>query len=225
MNVNILMARSSALVAPDAYEHLKDILTEKMRVVVLGFSFFGNLSKEKYFEYYGKNSEYALKIADNFKPYNIENIDWVYYYDMDQATSIELIKNADILYFPGGAPDLMYERIIEKGLLEILTSFNKIIIGSSAGAMIQLAKYHISPDYDYHKFSLHKGLGYLDEFFIEVHYNRRKKQKSSMRKVRRLFKKPIYIIPDDGLLIVKNKKDIICINTSKKMYNPKGIER
>lgn len=225
MSINILMSRSSALTAPYAEVVLKDILKKEMNVVVLGFSFFGDLSKEQYFKYYGKDSEYALKIANSFKVYNISNINWLYYFDMSHEESLKLIKNADILYLPGGAPDLMYERIVNKGLLEILSNFNKIIIGSSAGAMIQLSKYHISPDNEYKKFSLNNGLSYLNNFFIEVHYNRRKKQKSSMRKVRRTFKKPIYTIPDDGLLIIKNKSEIITLNTAKKMYNSKGIER
>lgn len=220
---NILMSRSSTITKDYSYKELSKILKPNMKVVVLGFSFFDELSSNNYFNEYGRDSEYALKIANNFKLYNITNIKWIYYYETTHEESVKLIKEADIIYFPGGAPDLMMKRIKEKNLLEALRAFNKIVIGSSAGAMIQLGTYHISPDNEYHKFSINEGLGYLNNFFVEVHYNRRKKQKSSMRKVRREYKNPIYTIPDDGLLIVFEDKTIKCINTAKKMYDSKGI--
>ncbi len=43
-------------------------------------------------------------------------------------------------------------------------------IGSSAGAMIQIAKYHITPDEDYNTFTYNKGLNLIKDFDIEVHY-------------------------------------------------------
>lgn len=222
MKLNVLMSRSNSLVERTTYEYLKNYLKEDMKVVIIGFSFFGNLSSEAYFNYYGKDSEYALKMEELFRVYNISNINWIYYYDMDFDLSVKLINEADIIYFPGGAPDLMMERIIEKNLLEVLKNHDKITIGSSAGAMIQLGMYHISKDNEYFKFSLHEGLGYLNDFFIEVHYARRKPQKSSMRKMRKTYLKPVYVIPDDGVLIV-DKNQVVTLNTARKYYSKKGI--
>lgn len=220
--INILMSRSGALVSDYAIDYTKKYFKENMKVVIIGYSHFGNLSKEKYDEYYGVNSEYQEKMRAIFKVFNITDVTWVSYFDNDISKIKELIKSADILYYPGGAPDLMMDRIIEKGLLEDLKAFDKIVVGSSAGAMVQLNIYHISPDYDYHKFSENMGLGYIDNFFIEVHYRRRTKQKSSMRLIRRKYKKPIYIIPDDGMLIVDNGS-VISLNSAKKLYNEKGL--
>lgn len=222
--INILMSRSSALVEEWSKDELIKILKPNMRVVVLGFSFFGNLNENDYFLMYGKDSEYFTKISANFSEYNISDVNWIYYYQTKHNEALDLINNADILYLPGGAPDLMFERIKEKELLDALKNFKGIVIGSSAGAMIQLEKYHISPDNEYFKFSEHEGLGYINEFFIEVHYNRRIKQKSSMRKMRKKYLKPIYTIPDDGMVIVKDSK-IITLNQAKKYYNKKGINK
>lgn len=218
------MSRSSALIEDYSYNTLKEILKPNMKAVVVGFSFFGNLTKEEYENMYGKESEYYIKIQNNFLKYNIKDVNWIYYYNQSKEEMIKLIKDADILYFPGGAPDLMMERIKEKEIIGELKNFSKIVIGSSAGAMIQLKHYHISPDNEYFKFSEHKGLGYIDEFFIEVHYNKRKKQKKGMRKMRKTYKKPVYIIPDDGMVIVKDG-NIQTLNTAKQFYNKRGINK
>lgn len=216
--INILMSRSSALIETWSREKLTNILKPNMNVVVLGFSFFGNLSEDKYFEMYDQNSEYYTKIANNFLEYGINNINWIYYFNTSKEESIRLIENADILYLPGGAPDLMIDRIKEKELINQLKAFDGIVIGSSAGAMIQLEKYHISIDNEYKKFSEEEGLGYIKDFFIEVHFRRRKKQKSSMRYMRKKYLKPVYIIPDDGMLIIKDNK-VLTLNTAKMYYN------
>lgn len=219
---NILMSRSGALNSSWAINETSKIIKKGMKVAVVGFSFFHSLSKEEYQAVYNANSEYNLKIDEMFLSFGVTDVNWIYYYDMSKAEMVKLIKEADILYFPGGAPDLMYERIVEKDILEELKSFNKIVIGSSAGAMIQLGHFHISPDNEYFKFSEHQGLGYLNDFFIEVHYARRKKQKSSMRKMRKNYLKPIYTICDNGMIIVKSDI-IITLNEAKMYYNRKGI--
>lgn len=220
--VNVLLSRSSALNYLFVKNVLDEILKPNMKVVVIAFSFFGNLTKEEYNQTYSDNSEYVVKINENFNDYGITNISWLKYYDMTTDLMISLIKEADILYYPGGAPDLMFERIKEKKIFDALKSFDKIIIGSSAGSMIQLDNYHISKDNEYFKYSMNEGMGYINNMFVEVHYRRRKKQKSSLRKVRRLYKKDTYIIPDDGAIIKINEK-IITLGTARKFSNKKGI--
>lgn len=222
MNINVLMSRSGGLTAAYAIDELKKIIKPKMKVAIIGFSFFNNLSEEDYFNYYGKDSEYAMKMAELFKFYDVTDVNWIFYYKQSLDEQIKLINDADILYYPGGAPDLMFERIKEKNLLEKLKAFKGIIIGSSAGAMIQLETYHISKDNEYSKFSLNEGLGYINNFFIEVHYRRRKKQKSSLRKMNKTFKKPLYIIPDDGILIYKDNA-VATLGSAKMAYDGKGV--
>lgn len=223
--INILSSRS-LFAEENVYKILKHYIKPHFKVVVLGFSFFGDYHEEKYNLEFHENMSYDLKMKTMFAKYGIkeENVKWIYYRQTSHAQALNLIDEADIIYFPGGAPDLMMKRIIEEDLLKKLQDFNKIVMGSSAGAMIQLQQYHISKDNEYLKYEIHQGLGYIKDFFIEVHYKRRKVQKSAIRKTNKKFHKPIYTIPDNGFLIVEND---ICYPylTAKKLYNKKGINK
>ncbi|MDE5995351.1 MAG: Type 1 glutamine amidotransferase-like domain-containing protein, partial [Eubacterium sp.] len=93
------------------------------------------------------------------------------------------IENADIIYFLGGLPDKMMDRIKEFGLLDILKNYDGIVMGYSAGAVIQLAEYHLSPDDDYSEFAYYEGIPYLDNFYMEVHYQGTAVQNESIKRV------------------------------------------
>ncbi len=175
---------------------------------------------------YEKGGEYYQKMIESFQPYGIDEsqIKWIHYYKDNHESAIKKIKKADIIYFPGGAPDLMMMRINAFGIKEALEAHQGLFIGSSAGAMIQMASYHISPDVDYPSFSYEQGLELLKGFSIEVHYRRRKKQKAALRKINRAFHHPIYAIPDDGAIII-TRESIKCINSAKKIYDNRGVVR
>lgn len=212
----------------DMVIQLKDIIKKEDKVCILALSFFDKhiSSKEAYDLYYKKGGEYYQKMIDSFAPYGIKEsqISWVYYFDDTKESAKQKISNADIIYFPGGSPDQMMNRIIEFELKEHLESQDKIFIGSSAGSMIQFEDYHISKDLDYDCFSLQEGLNLINDFIVEVHYRRRKKQKSALRKMHRLTHKNIYGIPDNGAIIY-DKKKITLINDASQLYNHKGVVR
>jgi peptidase E len=165
-------------------------------------------------------------MIDSFAPYDINEsqISWIYYFDDTKESAKQKINDADIIYFPGGSPDQMMTRIIEFELKEHIEAQDKIFIGSSAGAMIQFSEYHISKDADYDCFSIQEGLTLISDFIIEVHYRRRKKQKSALRKMHRLTHKNIYSIPDDGAIIY-NHLTIRTIGSAIQLYNHKGVNR
>jgi len=79
---------------------------------------------------------------------------------------------------------------------------NGIVIGYSAGAMIQLSEYHITPDKDYPTFIYYKGVGLINEFGIEVHFEKTEIQKASIKRYIAEKRKPVYAIGDNGALIV-----------------------
>ena len=111
---------------------------------------------------------------DVFYKYGIgkDQIVWVNYFK-DTIDEMKMkILNSSILMLTGGAPDLMMKRIKEKKLKKIIKNYKGIMIGYSAGAMIQLDLYHISPDEDYPKFSYQNGLGCLSGFDIEPHFRK-----------------------------------------------------
>ncbi|PKK96854.1 MAG: peptidase S51 [Tenericutes bacterium HGW-Tenericutes-3] len=225
MMVNILLSRG--IIGHDSMiEHFKPYIKESDQVVIVALSHFPSYTPDEkaYNDYYEKGGEYYQKMVDSFKPYGVsENqIKWVHYFKDDQKSAIEKIKNADIVYFPGGAPDLMMMRIKAFGIKETLEAHQGVFIGSSAGAMIQMKAYHISPDFDYPSFRYEEGLDLLKGFSVEVHYRRRKKQKAALRKVHRAYKHPIYAIPDEGAIIV-TQESINCIWPAQALYTRKGV--
>ena len=224
---HILLSRG-ILAEPYIHAHLKSYIQPSDKVAVVAFSFFKEhvQTQQDYDALYLKDGTYYQKMVDAFKPYGIQEkqISFLHYYNDDQQTLVKKINDASIIYFPGGAPDLLMERIHEKQLFSVIQNQqDKVIVGSSAGAMVQFDCFHISPDREYHKFQYLEGLGFLTGFGIEVHYRRRRKQKSSLRKVRRLKKIPLYAIPDEGALIIAHNQ-IKCIKAYQ-LYNPKGVIR
>lgn len=222
---NILLSRG-IIGNPSMIDHFKPYIKKTDEVVIIALSHFPTYTPDEkaYNDYYEKGGEYYQKMVDSFEPYGIKEaqIKWVHYFKDNHNSAVEKIKQADIIYFPGGAPDLMMMRINAFKLKEVLEAHQGLFIGSSAGAMIQMASYHISQDEDYPSFRYEKGLDLLKGFSIEVHYRRRKKQKAALRKVNRAFRHPIYAIPDDGAIIV-TQDGIQCIHTARKIYNNKGV--
>ncbi|MBN2300742.1 MAG: Type 1 glutamine amidotransferase-like domain-containing protein [Acholeplasmataceae bacterium] len=223
--INILMSRG-LLADPNMISNLKPIIQSNHKVLIVALSHFPKhiYNEETYNLYYEKGGEYYQKMIDSFLPYDIKEsqIDWIHYFKDTPQSALKKIEKADILYFPGGSPDLMMKRIVAFGIKEAIEQHQKIYVGSSAGTMIQFGDYHISPDDDYKAFRYEKGLNLLSGFSIEVHYRRRKKQKAALRKVNRAFHHEIYAIPDDGALIV-NENHIQTIGSAKKIYNKKGV--
>jgi peptidase E len=205
-------------------EALVPYIKSDMKVCVLAYSFFNMFypTKASYEAYYSENGPYYEKILNSFSIFGIKELIWIDYYKDSSEEAIKKLASADIVYLPGGAPDEMMLRIKEKGLLKALRDVNKTYIGVSAGSMIQFKNYYISPDQEYTKFSEERGLALIKDFYVEVHYRRRKKQKSSMRKVWKRFKKDMYVIPNDGC-IIKDEKGIKCISTARKYYDRFGI--
>ena len=222
---NILLSRS-ILNEPHIYEIAKTYIKSTDRVAILAFSFFPKdyPDQKSYDLDYEKGGEYYEKIVNAFIPYGIpeERITWVNYYKDHHEQAVQKLKNATIIYFPGGAPDLMMNRIREFDLTNTLESHQGVFIGSSAGAMIQVKNYHIAKDYDYQRFSYEEGLNLITDLSIEVHYRRKKVQKQAIKKVWRAYRHDIYGIPDDGMIIINNH-DVMLYESACQLYNPRGV--
>ena len=127
------------------------------------------------------------------------------YFTETKITARKKVISADIIYFLGGLPDRMYERLVEFDLLDMLLNHRGIVIGNSAGAVIQLAEYHLTPDDDYAEFAYYQGIPYLKDFYVEVHYANTDIQNTSIAKVLEEKKKTVYALHQDvGAIIVEN---------------------
>lgn len=97
----------------------------------------------------------------------------------------------------------MMDRIQEFSLYDALKNHDGIIMGYSAGAVIQLAEYHLSPDEDYKAFSYYKGIPYLSDFYLEVHYQNTEIQNDTIQRVVQERGKKVYATsPRKGAIIV-----------------------
>ncbi|MGL5548985.1 MAG: Type 1 glutamine amidotransferase-like domain-containing protein, partial [Culicoidibacterales bacterium] len=90
-------------------------------------------------------------------------------------------------------------------LVTALQTIPKMIIGVSAGALVQLPSYSVSPDRKFRKFEALTGLGLAAlPFFIEVHYSATDRQLEFIRSALKESTPLVYAISNSGGLLVEN---------------------
>jgi len=178
------------------------------KILVIPFSFGENINNDNEWQsaYSKDNGKYYNTIALPFLSYGIreENINWINYFKDTEESAKDKVRKSDILFFTGGLPDKMMHRLKEFDLINEIESFVGGIIGISAGAMIQIADYHITPDKDYDTFSYNRGLNFIKDFDIEVHYEETEIEKNYISKVLNERTDTVYAIKDTGGIIVDN---------------------
>jgi len=207
--VNVLL-EGYDIDAPWLFEELRPYISPRSKVAVIAFSF--RDSRVKNLEdwnvlYASATGRFYNGIVRAFEAYGIleQDIFFLNYFTDTKESAADKIRQANILYFLGGLPDKMMERIEEFDLRDALIDHKGVIMGYSAGAVIQLSEYHLSPDEDYPHFQYHKGLPYLDNFYLEVHYEGTEPQKSAIEQVLTDRKKIVYATSlMRGALIVDN---------------------
>ncbi len=198
--------------APWLYGELKNYIRPGYSVAVVAFSFREGRVKSPadWDALYGrKNGKYYAEITRGFAAYGVseDNIGFINYFADTKQSAARKIKAADIVYFLGGLPDKMMERIKEFGLYDALARRDGVVMGCSAGALIQLAEYHLSPDKDYPEFKYCEGLPYIKDFYFEPHYEGTEAQDNAIRRVLAERGKTVYAAaPEGGAIIVDNGK-------------------
>ena len=119
------------------YGELKKYIKSTHSVAVVAFSFRDNCVKSiiDWNSLYGKeNGKYYGGITSGFASYGIpeENITFINYFTDTKESATQKIERADIVYFPGGLPDRMLDRIKESYRLNSLIRSN-ILSGSPPG--------------------------------------------------------------------------------------------
>ena len=192
------------------YNELKNYIKPNHSVAVVTFSFRDSQVKTllDWNALYSKeNGRYYGGIVGGITAYGIpeENISFINYFTDTRESAAQKIKTADIIYFLGGLPDRMMDRIREFDLYDVLMEHNGILMGYSAGAVIQLAEYHLSPDDDYPEFKYFEGLPYLNDFYMEVHYEGTEVQDEAIRRVLSERGKTVYATAvRSGAILVDN---------------------
>lgn len=186
------------------------------KVLIIPFSFHQDevLSSKDFDALYQPHTgKYYASIMEGFNSYGIpaSQVDWMHYFSAeDKAKAKELVSKADIIYFTGGLPDQLKERLIEFDLVEALEKFDGLIMGFSAGAMIQFNRVHVTPDDDYDHYFYMKGLNILHGFDIECHFENTPVQKEAIQQAINDYHLPVYAIGDKEAVIVENGQ-LTCI--------------
>ncbi len=191
------------------FDRLKSYIKESMRVVVIAFSHYDSMmpTSVEYDKYCGKGGEYFEIIANQFQKFGIkyENIELVHYFKDSIEVMKDKISQADIIFLTGGLPDKTIERLEEKDLIDSIKKFDGIIMGASAGALIQLPEYFCTPDEDYEKFIFCQGLDLVKKnIYVEVHYSDMNLLEEF--KELKLKNKTIYAIPDGAGIVYSNSE-------------------
>lgn len=194
--INILL-EGFDIDAPWLYDELKNYIKPDHSVAVVAFSFRDNRVKtfSDWDALYSKeNGKFYSGIVGGFMAYGISenNISFVNYFADTKESAAAKILSSDIVYFLGGLPDRMMDRINEFDLYNILLNHKGIVMGYSAGAVIQLSEYHLSPDDDYPEFKFYNGIPYLKDFYLEVHYEGTEAQQDSIKRVIQERGKTVY---------------------------------
>lgn len=160
----------------------------------------------------GKDSE-AFKVLpipiQIIKPFlalglDEQDITFINYFLDTKENMKRIIEDSEIVFFTGGLPEAAIKNILDKELVSSVSK-NKVMIGVSAGALIQLKEFYVSPDEDYPEFMYVQGLGLIQEkFHVEVHYAKSELQVSSIHKVLKEKNMKIYAIKNEGGMILDN---------------------
>lgn len=197
-----------------AKDEIKKYISSEDKIVVIPFAFSkewisnSNEWDKAYSRQYGK---YYRELVEPFGELGVgeDNIKWINFFKDSNEDMIQAIEESDIVFFTGGLPDRAVERVLDKGLLKYISKA-KIVMGASAGALMQLKDYHISPDEDYSEFSYQSGLGLIkSNFYIEVHYEDTEVQYSCIKNVLKEKTDKVYAIKEQGGIILDNDKLIL----------------
>ena len=144
------------------YSKLKNLLKPYMRVCIIPYSHHKDIyeNEELFDKMYNHDNGYELNfIARAYHDYGISK-DQIRIINpfRDNKKLIEYkILNSDILFFTGGDPVKAMKRM--EDIIDIIKRFDGIVMGASAGAMVQVDEFVISSEgYPY---SYHKGLGLI----------------------------------------------------------------
>ena len=113
---------------------------------------------------------------ERYAPFKKFNVTEDHFYIVHPKDDIEMVKSrfkyADVIFLTGGHMESLEILLKEFDLWNLIKIADKHIIGVSAGALVQLDKYNITPyiDVDYDYYDTCTGLGLLKDVRLIVHY-------------------------------------------------------
>ena len=189
-------------------EVLQPFFDSTTKVLVIPFSFRDDVdTSEKLRALYAPGcGKYYNLVVTPLSSFGVkeQNVTFLDYFEKDTQKALSAIAESDVIYFTGGLPDKMVERIVDYGIMEALSAYKGVVMGFSAGAMIQLDAYHITPDEDYPAYCECRGIGYVKQMDVEVHFDGSEAQQRGIDQALRSFGHKVYAIAEDGLVLVQD---------------------
>lgn len=190
-----------------AYEMIENVLPKNPKILILPLSYNEGWINDAYEwrERYGKGEQYYEELVRPFRSFGIKDkqIKWINYYEDDEESSRKKIEWANVLFFTGGYPDWMMQRLYDLGIQQDIRDFDGVVMGTSAGALIQLDEFHLADDGDYN-FQYQEGLGLVNGFDIDVHYEEDQNHLGAIIRSIEELGKPVIAYPNEGGIIIDN---------------------
>lgn len=208
--MNILLDRLD-MDQPWGFDYFRNIIRPDMRVTYLPLAFHEDWIHDarEWEEWYGKyEGSHYQKFTKPFTAFGIneDNINYVNYYTDNPALAAEKINGSDIIIFSGGMPDKIIEHLQDMQLMETIDDYTGIIMGWSAGSMMQCEDYYISPDEDIPVYKRCNGLKRIKGFAVEVHYQGSPQQKESIERYIEETGNTVYITSGESAIIVDDSR-------------------
>lgn len=196
-----ILTNTGSIAQPWARRHLQKLLKPGMKACILALSDFDNVKDQADWEKdYGPGGTWHAAYEKPLQSYGIRDITWISPFRDTRTDMLQAIHDCDLLVLPGGAPDLFMKRIRRFGLKKAIREKN-LLFGISAGAMIQLQDYHITPDDDYADFAWQTGLGLLS-FDLECHFTGNRYQREHLERALEEKGLETWALYEDGGLLV-----------------------
>lgn len=203
---------------------LKKIIKFNSKVAIFPWAFPVEINSEKLLnDYFKKGDKRYNRYIDSLKKLEI-NVNNVTICDCYNQTNEELrgiIKNSDILLFPGGNPEMLFNNILHRTeIFYDLKYSDKIIIGESAGAVLQFRRYFVTKENNFYKyFAFYDGIGVInDDFYLDVHTRDEDSYKKVLKNVAKEYNKNVYAIYDEGCMIYDRKKNEIVFKKNVEVF-------
>ena len=194
-----------------AYPQLSKLLHPCHHVTVLPFSFWDSevYSNESWAVAYRPGGKYYNEITEGFSTYGITPLQFTFinYFSDDEVIFARALQKSEILFLTGGAPDLTMLRLQEKGFAPLIRSYPGIVIGCSAGAMVQCGCFHITPNRFYPTFLHQEGLGLLPaNYGVEVHYVPDSRHTESIKRTIQETGRQILLLDNESGAVFRNEQ-------------------
>ncbi len=191
-----------------ARPHLQNLFKSLPHVLILPLAYreIQAWDDQSWQSIYGVGGEKYANILNPFLSYGYRERDIEWFNPYRAESHDRQLDRAELLFFTGGMPEKALARLAQLGLTDKILNFDGIVAGASAGAMLQLDTYHITPDEDYADYGIWHGLGLVRGLDLEVHYLDTPLQNECALRAHKQHGMPVYKMWHEGGLLVQNDK-------------------